>query len=299
MEHWSALERKKQQWRLKEMEGDGALLRSNGAYATYGEGEDHCGLRYGIVTCPSWYGIVTCPSWYGIVTCPSWYGIVTCPSWYGIVTCPSWYGIVTCPSWYGIVTCPSWYGIVTCPSWYGIVSCPSWYGIDVAVASWMSADGSIDWSSRFCIPKLYLYNRNTNPAQPATNNLKMIFAIKQGILVNWPAKFLKVMFGIATSSSRLLAYWIFISRVIDYMEIDTSDVEIKLTNTHDHQLCEYLIHKMGIYKIIGIWMYQEDYRTTVDLDQHEQPIEKPEAPEASQTPPFGLAPLDALEQHLN
>ncbi|KAF1860136.1 hypothetical protein Lal_00033732 [Lupinus albus] len=61
MEHWSALEMKKQRWRLKEMEGDGALLRSNGAY-------------------------------------------------------------------------------------------------DVAVASWMFADGSIDWSSSFCIPKLYLYN---------------------------------------------------------------------------------------------------------------------------------------------
>ncbi|KAF1879831.1 hypothetical protein Lal_00037334, partial [Lupinus albus] len=34
MEHWSALEMKKQQWRLKEMKGDGALLWNNGAYAT-------------------------------------------------------------------------------------------------------------------------------------------------------------------------------------------------------------------------------------------------------------------------
>ncbi|KAF1884368.1 hypothetical protein Lal_00033544 [Lupinus albus] len=111
-----------------------------------------------------------------------------------------------------------------------------------------------------------LVQRNTNHAQPTTNDLKMIFAIKKGILVNWPAEILKVMSGIATSSSRLLAYGIFISRIIDHMEIDTSDVEIKLTNTHDHQLGEYLIHKMGIYKITSIWMYQEDYRTTVDLD---------------------------------
>ncbi|KAF1874338.1 hypothetical protein Lal_00013781 [Lupinus albus] len=130
--------------------------------------------------------------------------------------------------------------------------------------------------------------RNTNHAQPTTNDLKMIFAIKQGILVNWPAEILRVMSGIATSSSRLLAYGIFISRIIDHMEIDTSDVKIKLTNTHDHQMGEYLIHKMGIYKITGTWMYQEDYRTTVDLDlsgeetpteQQEQPTAPPEAPE--------------------
>ncbi|KAF1894508.1 hypothetical protein Lal_00043363 [Lupinus albus] len=116
------------------------------------------------------------------------------------------------------------------------------------------------------------------------------------------------MSDIATSSSRLLAYEIFISRIIDHMEIDTSDVEIKLTNTHDHQMGEYLIHKMGIYKITGTWMYQEDYRTTVDLDlldeetpaeQQEQPTAPPEVSEASQAPPFGLAHLDALEQRLN
>ncbi|KAF1881623.1 hypothetical protein Lal_00039839 [Lupinus albus] len=89
----------------------------------------------------------------------------------------------------------------------------------------------------------------------------MIFAIKQGILVNWPAEILKVMSWIATSSSRLLAYRIFISRIIDHMEIDTSDLEIKLTNTHDHQV---------------------DEETSVA--QQEQPTAPPEAPDASQAP---------------
>ncbi|KAF1863188.1 hypothetical protein Lal_00042491 [Lupinus albus] len=156
------------------------------------------------------------------------------------------------------------------------------------------------------LTKVGSLTRNTNHAQPTTNDLKMIFSIKQGILVNWPAEILKVMSGIATLSTRLLTYEIFISRVIDHMDIDTSDVEIKLTNTHDHQVGEYLIHKMGTYKITSTWMYQEDYRTTVDLDlldeettatQQEQPIAPPEVPEAS--PPFGLAHLDALEQRLN
>ncbi|KAF1881691.1 hypothetical protein Lal_00032160 [Lupinus albus] len=95
-----------------------------------------------------------------------------------------------------------------------------------------------------------LVQQITNHAQPTTNDLKMIFAIKQEILANWPVEILIVKSGIGTSSSRLLSYGIFISRIIDQMEIDTSDVEIKLTNTHDHQLGEYLIHKIGIYKII-------------------------------------------------
>ncbi|KAF1860157.1 hypothetical protein Lal_00033755 [Lupinus albus] len=151
-------------------------------------------------------------------------------------------------------------------------------------------------------------SRNTNHAQPTTNDLKMIFAIKQGILVNWPTEILKVMSGIATSSSKLLANGIFISRVIDHMEIDNSDVEIKLTNTHDHQLGEYLIHKMGIYKITSTWMYQEDYRTTVDLDlsdeetpaaQQEQPTAPPEAPKAFQAPHVGLQALnDSMDSGL-
>ncbi|KAF1879786.1 hypothetical protein Lal_00039732 [Lupinus albus] len=76
-----------------------------------------------------------------------------------------------------------------------------------------------------------LVQRNTNHAQPTTNDLKMIFAIKQGNLNNWHAEIMRVMSRIATSSSRLLAYRIFISRIIDHMEIDTLDVEIKLTST--------------------------------------------------------------------
>ncbi|KAF1888200.1 hypothetical protein Lal_00030081 [Lupinus albus] len=120
-----------------------------------------------------------------------------------------------------------------------------------------------------------LVQRNTNHAQPTKNDLKMIIAIKQGILVNWPVEILKVMSGVATSSSILLAYGIFISRIIDHMEIDTSNVEIKLTNTHDNQLGEYLIHKMGIYKITTY-----GYEKT-PAEQQEHPTVPPEAPEAS------------------
>ncbi|KAF1864566.1 hypothetical protein Lal_00043207 [Lupinus albus] len=115
------------------------------------------------------------------------------------------------------------------------------------------------------------------------------------------------MFGITSSSSRLLAYGIFISRIIDHIEIDTSDVEFQLTNTRDHLVGEHLIHKMGIYWITGQRMYQEAYRTTEDLDlsDEENPAAVPEQhldathDEASQAPPFGLAHLDAMEQRMN
>ncbi|KAF1896161.1 hypothetical protein Lal_00027234 [Lupinus albus] len=138
--------------------------------------------------------------------------------------------------------------------------------------------------------------------------LHYIVAYILGILMNWHTEILRVMSDIASSSSRLLAYGIFISMFINYLEIDTSDVEVKETNTHDHLLGEYLIHKMGIYWLARTWMYQEDYRTTVDLDildeethaeQHEKPAAQREVSQASQALPFGLAHLDTMEQRLN
>ncbi|KAF1888375.1 hypothetical protein Lal_00036247 [Lupinus albus] len=135
-----------------------------------------------------------------------------------------------------------------------------------------------------------------------------MFAIREGILVNWPAEILKVMSGIASSSSRMLAYGIFISRIIDYMEFETSDVHFQLTNTHYHLVGEYPIHKMGIYWLSCEWIYQEDYMTIVDLQlsdeetpvgQPEKPVVQPEASQVPQAPPFGLAHLDAMEQRLN
>ncbi|KAF1893037.1 hypothetical protein Lal_00024158 [Lupinus albus] len=153
-----------------------------------------------------------------------------------------------------------------------------------------------------------LVQRTTNHAKPTTHDLKLMFAIREGIIVNWPVEIMKFMSGIGPSSSRLFAYGIFISRIINYMEIETSDVYYQLTNTHDHLVGEYLIHKTGIYWLSGEWMYQEDYRTYVDLElsdeethagQSEQPVVQPEASQVSQAPPFGLPHLDAMEQRLN
>ncbi|KAF1889011.1 hypothetical protein Lal_00042980 [Lupinus albus] len=59
-----------------------------------------------------------------------------------------------------------------------------------------------------------LVQRNIKHVQPTINDLKLMFAIREGIFVNWLAEILKVMYGIASSSTRLVAYGIFISRII-------------------------------------------------------------------------------------
>ncbi|KAF1879595.1 hypothetical protein Lal_00033252 [Lupinus albus] len=90
-----------------------------------------------------------------------------------------------------------------------------------------------------------LVQRNTNHVQPNIIDLKLMFTFKEGIMVNWLAEILKVMAEIASSSSRLLAYEIFISRVIDHLEIDMSDLEVIFTNSCDHLVGDNLIHKMS------------------------------------------------------
>ncbi|OIV95548.1 hypothetical protein TanjilG_10936 [Lupinus angustifolius] len=82
-----------------------------------------------------------------------------------------------------------------------------------------------------------------------------MFAIRENILINWPQQILKVMYGISTSSSKLVAYGIFISQIIDYLEIDTSDMMIISTNSREHLIGDNLIHKMGIYKYDNAWKY--------------------------------------------
>ncbi|KAF1872562.1 hypothetical protein Lal_00016864 [Lupinus albus] len=65
---------------------------------------------------------------------------------------------------------------------------------------------------------------------------------------------------------------------------------------------------MSIYKYGGVWMYQEDYQSIVNISHKEdyansveqnQIPQLDEAPNMPQEPSFDLAHLDAMEQHLN
>ncbi|KAF1877098.1 hypothetical protein Lal_00033656, partial [Lupinus albus] len=115
--------------------------------------------------------------------------------------------------------------------------------------------------------------------------MKLMFAIREGVL------------------------GIFISRVIDHLDIDTSDVEKLAMSPREHLVGEFLIHKMSIYKHDDDWMYQEDHRTNIDLDLSDEdvnatqgehnPKHQVKASNMPQGPSFGLAHLDAMEQRLN
>ncbi|KAF1892823.1 hypothetical protein Lal_00035467 [Lupinus albus] len=109
---------------------------------------------------------------------------------------------------------------------------------------------------------------------------------------------LKVMLGIASSSSKFLAYGIFISYVIEHVGIDTSNEEIVFVNPRENLIDDILIHK------IGVWIYHEDCQTTVEIyDEEEivilakktQETQPDEAPNMPQAPTFGLDHLDAME----
>ncbi|KAF1860166.1 hypothetical protein Lal_00033765 [Lupinus albus] len=87
--------------------------------------------------------------------------------------------------------------------------------------------------------------RNTNHAQPMGNDLNLMYAVKEGI---------RVISDITSSSYRLLAYDIFISRVIEPVGIDISNEELTALNPMEHLIDDSLIHKMDIYKYGGLWM---------------------------------------------
>ncbi|KAF1891326.1 hypothetical protein Lal_00016957 [Lupinus albus] len=80
------------------------------------------------------------------------------------------------------------------------------------------------------------------------------------------------------------------------------------TQPTEHLIDDILIHKMNIYEYGGVWMYQEDYHTSVEISDEDDdviPVEqtqasKPdEAPTMPEEPSFSLAYLDAMEQWLN
>ncbi|KAF1889790.1 hypothetical protein Lal_00025119 [Lupinus albus] len=82
--------------------------------------------------------------------------------------------------------------------------------------------------------------------------------------------YLKIMSSITSSSTRLLTFGIFISRVIEYVRIDTCNEEVIVVNPIEHLIDVSLIHNMSIYKYGGVWMYQEDYQTIVEISDEDE-----------------------------
>ncbi|KAF1885967.1 hypothetical protein Lal_00049397 [Lupinus albus] len=116
-----------------------------------------------------------------------------------------------------------------------------------------------------------LVQRNTNHAQPTVNDLRFMYAIKNNVMINWPEEILKIMNSVSLSQSKLLPYSIFISRIVDYLNIDVSDTIIVEYTDKDH------LGGMG--------------------DQHDTTQGEPSG-SAPQNSAFGLDQLEAMEQRL-
>ncbi|KAF1883406.1 hypothetical protein Lal_00042324 [Lupinus albus] len=76
-------------------------------------------------------------------------------------------------------------------------------------------------------------------------------------MINFPGEIQKVMSSIASSSSRLLAYGIFISCVIEHDGFDTRNEKIIVVTPKENLTDDSLIHKM------------ENYQTTLDYESDE------------------------------
>ncbi|KAF1877766.1 hypothetical protein Lal_00038075 [Lupinus albus] len=76
--------------------------------------------------------------------------------------------------------------------------------------------------------------RNTNHGQSTSNDLKFLYVVKEGIWVNWPDEIFNVISDISSSSSRLMAYGIFISRVFEHVGIDTSNEDLIVVNLREY-----------------------------------------------------------------
>ncbi|KAF1898755.1 hypothetical protein Lal_00000657 [Lupinus albus] len=119
-----------------------------------------------------------------------------------------------------------------------------------------------------------LVQRNTSHAQPP---------VKEGIMVNWFVEIMKVMSGIASSLSRLMAYGIFISHVIEHVGIDTTNEDLIVVKyPSGHLTDDSLIHKMSICKYGGVWMCEEEYQTINEILDEDEDVNLAKQTQASQ-----------------
>lgn len=152
-----------------------------------------------------------------------------------------------------------------------------------------------------------LMPRKSNLSQPNDMDLKFMFAIKNGIVLNWTNIILSQMHDMSNlKSTRPLGYGIFISRIIDHLGIDTNGQIIQKPTESKNLIGDNVtFHQMKIYKQNEEWVYQYDPAEDIDLDddmhdeqEGEQQAQDPDSENAS-IPGISIAHLDALEQRMN
>ncbi|KAK7280933.1 hypothetical protein RIF29_08509 [Crotalaria pallida] len=101
-----------------------------------------------------------------------------------------------------------------------------------------------------------------NNAHPNEGDLRLMFALKNGIQVNWVKLMMEEMLAAAQShDSALLPYPMFVTQLIRYnsVEIAPSEEVVKY-KTEAHCLMSGVLHSSGIYKYepTNMWLWKDD-----------------------------------------
>lgn len=155
--------------------------------------------------------------------------------------------------------------------------------------------------------------RLLNLAQPTNRDLQLMFAIKKKILFDWPSEILRHMYLIANSDKKPmpLAYSIFISRIVDYLNIDTSGEVIEEVTKTDNLIDDRMLRKMFMIRSPDGWIFEVDQVEDVDEmqvdsgnEEDEQPVDDFQAASEPTTAApsdsaITIAHLNAMEQRIN
>ncbi|RDX73073.1 hypothetical protein CR513_47362, partial [Mucuna pruriens] len=104
---------------------------------------------------------------------------------------------------------------------------------------------------------LLLMPRGSNHEQVTTDDLLLLYALKNHIQLDWGFIFKQTIIKASMNSDAQLPYAIMVSRVIDHFGIDVSN-ESTVFLKKRNRITESLLHRMGLECVQGIWISTGD-----------------------------------------
>lgn len=111
--------------------------------------------------------------------------------------------------------------------------------------------------------------RGGNYASLLAEDIFMLWAIKQRILINWPHLICQHMMKCKNSSGMPLSYGVLISRIIEFHGIDTGN-EFMMVVGYTSMLNKRRLNKLKIVEIDGVWQYAHGGNNEEDDQQQQQ-----------------------------
>ncbi|KAF1896076.1 hypothetical protein Lal_00042338 [Lupinus albus] len=118
---------------------------------------------------------------------------------------------------------------------------------------------AVEYRLMYTLLAYCLVPRDGNHNEPTEDDIHIMFSMRESLRVDWPQLVLMNMLDFSTSSSGVLGYPIFISRIIEHTLVDFSNIAFTITNLSQHFLVgSYLHHLLDICEFDGVWTYSED-----------------------------------------